>query len=45
MHHRQKRCGLEAAQEGADAGGLAQGRRSGVKVMGEAAEAESRMIP
>ena len=32
------------AREGVDAGDLAQGR-SGVKVMGEAAEAESRMIP
>ena len=28
-----------------DAGGLAQGRGSGGKVMGEAAEGESRMIP
>lgn len=33
------------AQERVDAGGLAQGRGSGGKVMGEAAEEESRMIP
>lgn len=33
------------AQERVDAGSLAQGRGSGAKVMGKAAEAESRMIP